>query len=57
MAGSIKASSDFPCVTCALRQAAEARPQSFKARLWRWHTKICPGWKGYQAALRREGKA
>jgi hypothetical protein len=42
------------CHTCALRQAAEANPNTWKARLWRWHTKICPGWKSYQRALAQQ---
>jgi hypothetical protein len=24
------------------------------ARLWRWHTKWCPGWKAYQKALKAQ---
>ncbi|NLV20855.1 MAG: hypothetical protein GXY49_02540 [Syntrophomonadaceae bacterium] len=39
------------CAACPMRQAAEKNPQSFKARLWRWHTKWCPGWKAYQREL------
>jgi len=41
----------FGCETCPLRQKAEAAPKSFVARLWRWHTRWCPGWKAYQASL------
>jgi hypothetical protein len=41
----------FGCETCGLRQRAEANPKSFMARLWRWHTKWCPGWKAYQKHL------
>jgi len=39
------------CETCGLRKRAEARPNSFLARLWRWHTGWCPGWKSYQRWL------
>ncbi|MBN1665994.1 MAG: hypothetical protein JW862_02865 [Anaerolineales bacterium] len=39
------------CETCPMRLKAEAKPKSFIARLWRWHTKWCPGWKAYQAQL------
>jgi hypothetical protein len=39
------------CEDCPMRQKAEANPKSFMARLWRWHTKWCPGWKAYQAHL------
>lgn len=41
----------FPCETCALRKKAEDNPKSFMARLWKWHTRWCPGWKAYQAHL------
>ncbi|MBK7918000.1 MAG: hypothetical protein IPJ94_17410 [Chloroflexi bacterium] len=44
----------FSCETCALRQKAEANPKSFRARLWRWHTTWCPGWKAYQAHLAQQ---
>jgi len=39
------------CEKCAFRARAEARPGSFLARLWRWHTRWCPGWKAYQKSL------
>ena len=41
----------FACETCSMRKKAEANPQSLMARLWRWHTGWCPGWKAYQAHL------
>jgi len=41
----------FPCETCPMRQKAEANPKSFMARLWKWHTTWCPGWKAYQKHL------
>ena len=41
----------FPCETCPMRQKAEADPKSFMARLWKWHTGWCPGWKAYQKHL------
>jgi hypothetical protein len=41
----------YPCETCAMRQKAEANPKSFMARLWKWHTGWCPGWRAYQAHL------
>ncbi|MBN1967402.1 MAG: hypothetical protein JW910_22300 [Anaerolineae bacterium] len=43
--------SEIKCATCPMRQKAEANPKSFMARLWRWHTGWCPGWKAYQKAL------
>jgi hypothetical protein len=39
------------CATCAMRRRAEANPRSLLARLWRWHTTWCPGWKAYQKQL------
>ena len=47
----------FACETCPNRKKAEANPKSFMARLWRWHTGWCPGWKAYQAALAEQVKA
>jgi hypothetical protein len=44
------------CETCANRMKAEANPKSFMARLWRWHTGWCPGWKAYQAYLAQQPK-
>ena len=41
----------FGCETCPMRLKAEQNPKSFMARLWRWHTNWCPGWKAYQAHL------
>jgi hypothetical protein len=36
------------CEVCRLRAYAERRPTSLIGRLWRWHTKWCPGWRAYQ---------
>jgi hypothetical protein len=41
------------CESCAFRRRAEQRPRSLLARLWRWHTRWCPGWKSYQRELAR----
>ena len=49
-----KAASEHNCADCAWRKKSEEKPKSFMARLWRWHTKICPGWKSYQKALAAE---
>jgi hypothetical protein len=46
----------FGCEDCAMRRQAEARPRSLMARLWRWHTTWCPGWKAYQAYLKETGR-
>lgn len=41
----------LPCHYCFLRRYAERNPHSLLARLWRWHTRFCPGWKAYQRQL------
>jgi hypothetical protein len=43
------------CETCDLRARATAKPQSLMARLWRWHTRWCPGWKAYVKELESKG--
>lgn len=43
------------CHTCGLRDRAEKKPNSLIARIWRWHTGWCPGWKAYQEYLENEG--
>ena len=42
---------ELSCETCPIRMKAEAKPKSLMARIWRWHTTWCPGWKAYQQAL------
>jgi hypothetical protein len=44
------------CEKCKLRAYAERKPNSLLARIWRWHTGWCPGWKAYQRELAEEGK-
>jgi len=39
------------CAECKMRLKAEQNPRAFLSRLWKWHTKWCPGWKAYQAEL------
>ena len=39
------------CENCSFKHYAERRPDSLLARLWRWHTGWCPGWKAYQKWL------
>jgi hypothetical protein len=41
----------FACETCPTRKKAEANPKTLMARLWRWHTNWCPGWRAYQKHL------
>jgi hypothetical protein len=43
------------CHTCPLRARAEQKPRSLLARLWRWHTGWCPGWKAYVRELEGKG--
>jgi hypothetical protein len=54
MADQPQKASEMSCATCGLRAKAEENPKSFMARLWRWHTTWCPGWKAYQKALAAE---
>ncbi len=42
---------EYNCENCGLRKRAEANPNKWWARLWRWHTSWCPGWKAYQRSL------
>lgn len=42
------------CANCPIRKRAEAKPQSLFAKLWRWHTTWCPGWKAYQTYLAQQ---
>ncbi|MCB8815362.1 MULTISPECIES: hypothetical protein [Desulfosporosinus] len=39
------------CENCKMRIKAEQKPSSILAKLWRWHTRWCPGWKAYQKKL------
>lgn len=50
------ANSKIGCETCPMRLKAQEKPRSLMARLWRWHTTWCPGWKAYQAYLAEQGK-
>ncbi len=43
--------SEHKCATCPMRQKAEEKPEAFLSKLWKWHTKWCPGWKAYQKSL------
>ena len=43
------------CHTCGLRARSEDKPNSLLARIWRWHTGWCPGWKGYVQELESKG--
>ena len=39
------------CERCPLRSYSQRKPDSIIARLWRWHTNWCPGWRAYQRTL------
>lgn len=39
------------CATCRFHRYADRKPRSLLARLWRWHTNWCPGWRSYQRHL------
>ncbi|MCP1393032.1 MAG: hypothetical protein PHO60_10355 [Methanothrix sp.] len=39
------------CESCPIRRRAEKRPDTLIARIWKWHTDWCPGWKAYQKSL------
>lgn len=38
------------CGICPLGRLAARHPQSLLARVWRWHTGWCPGYKAFQRA-------
>lgn len=40
-----------PCAKCKIRGLYERKPRSILGRLWRWHTRWCPGWKAYMKSL------
>jgi hypothetical protein len=42
------------CATCPMRARAEKNPGSLLSKIWRWHTKWCPGWKAYQGELEQK---
>ncbi len=48
---------DKSCETCAFRGRYEKNPRSLLGRLWRWHSKWCPGWRGYMKSLSEEERA
>lgn len=39
------------CETCPMRSKYDENPKSLLGRLWRWHTRWCPGWKKYLETL------
>jgi hypothetical protein len=49
--GAMLSETRHKCEDCGMRKRAEAKPNSLMARIWRWHTGWCPGWKAYQRSL------
>ena len=47
----------YACEKCWVKAYAERKPGSLIARIWRWHTGWCPGWKAYQKSLAQEQTA
>ncbi|HRY98915.1 MAG TPA: hypothetical protein P5550_07640 [Bacteroidales bacterium] len=50
----MKEKKKIACEDCVMRLRAEQHPDTFWSRVWRWHTRWCPGWKAYQAHLRSQ---
>jgi len=42
------------CASCRLRARYDRNPRSLLGRLWRWHTRWCPGWRAYLRSLSAE---
>ena len=42
------------CATCKWKEWSEKNPGKWLAKLWKWHTGWCPGWKAYQRELALE---
>jgi hypothetical protein len=42
---------------CKACRYAQRKPDSIIGKIWRWHTKWCPGWKAYQRELEQQGKS
>ncbi|MFA5629329.1 MAG: hypothetical protein WC958_03640 [Dehalococcoidales bacterium] len=43
-----------PCENCPIKRYSDKKPNSFIAKIWKWHTSWCPGWKSYQAELNKK---
>ncbi|MBP7736673.1 MAG: hypothetical protein KA369_11920 [Spirochaetes bacterium] len=39
------------CADCPARKNYDKDPASLTGRLWKWHIRFCPGWKGYISSL------
>ncbi len=49
--GTMTRGADIKCAECPMRARYDRDPKSLLSRLWKWHTKWCPGWKSYLASL------
>ena len=45
------------CETCTMRSKYDQNPKSFLGRLWKFHTRFCPGWKMYLKSMPEEKRA
>ncbi len=43
--------SEAGCATCPWRATYDQRPRSLLGRLWRFHARLCPGWRAYVTGL------
>lgn len=43
--------SKIKCPECPMKARYDRDPKSLLSRIWKWHTKWCPGWKSYLASL------
>lgn len=39
------------CADCDIRKSYDKDPSSVLGRMWKWHIRYCPGWKGYLTSL------
>lgn len=39
------------CGACRLRAKYDKNPGSVLGRVWKWHTRWCPGWKKHVGSL------
>jgi hypothetical protein len=44
------------CNQCKWKKKYESAPTSWIGRIWKWHTRYCPGWKEYLESLSSEEK-
>ncbi len=47
----------FKCPECPFRARYDNNPKSILGRLWKFHTRFCPGWKGYLKSIPEEERA